>query len=169
MPGDTAAAASATFDDKGWQSVDLPHDWSVKGRLDPDNASCAGYLPGGTGWYRKTLDIPSGDKGKKDIHLLRGRLQPQRGVPKRPPFRQTSQRLHLVHVRRHALCALRRRERGCRARGPQPQRRLPLVHRLGNIPQRVARESRPAAHSAMGRVCLAKRSKHAAGNAQCRD
>ena len=64
MPGDTAAAASATFDDKGWQSVDLPHDWSVKGRLDPDNASCAGYLPGGTGWYRKALDIPSGDKGK---------------------------------------------------------------------------------------------------------
>ena len=106
---------------------------------------------------------------QKDIHLLRGRLQPQRGVPKRPPFRQTSQRLHLVHVRRHSLRALRRRERGCRARGPQPQRRLPLVHRLGNIPQRVARESRPAAHSAMGRVCLAKRSKHAAGNAQCRD
>ena len=72
MPGDTAAAASAKFDDKGWQSVDLPHDWSVKGRLDPDNASCAGYLPGGTGWYRKTLDIPSGDKGKKIFIYFEG-------------------------------------------------------------------------------------------------
>lgn len=72
MPGDTAAAASAKFDDKGWQSVDLPHDWSVKGRLDPDNASCAGYLPGGTGWYRKALDIPSGDKGKKIFIYFEG-------------------------------------------------------------------------------------------------
>ncbi|MDR2146014.1 MAG: DUF4982 domain-containing protein [Tannerella sp.] len=40
-----------------WQSVDLPHDWSVKQRLSPTLASAQGYLPGGIGWYRKTLTL----------------------------------------------------------------------------------------------------------------
>ncbi len=40
-----------------WLQVDLPHDWSVKQKLDPKNASCMGYLPGGIGWYRKKIHI----------------------------------------------------------------------------------------------------------------
>ena len=54
--GDTPEAVEAGFDDARWQQVVLPHDWSVKGRLSPDNASGTGYLPAGIGWYRKTFD-----------------------------------------------------------------------------------------------------------------
>jgi len=41
-----------------WQKVDLPHDWSVKQKLDPKNASSQGFLPGGIGWYKKTIVVP---------------------------------------------------------------------------------------------------------------
>lgn len=46
-------ASCPNFDDSLWEDVSLPHDWSVKGKLSPDNASCMGYLPTGIGWYRK--------------------------------------------------------------------------------------------------------------------
>lgn len=48
-----------------WQNVDLPHDWSVKGRLSPALASATGYLPGGIAWYRKTIDVPQDKQGQK--------------------------------------------------------------------------------------------------------
>jgi hypothetical protein len=47
------------------RTVDLPHDWSVEGVLSPDAASATGYLPGGVGWYRKTVDIPAKCAGQK--------------------------------------------------------------------------------------------------------
>lgn len=50
---------------KEWRTVDLPHDWSVEGPYSPNLASCTGYLPGGTGWYKKALTIPAADKGKQ--------------------------------------------------------------------------------------------------------
>ena len=50
---DVENAQDPQFDDSRWQAVTLPHDWSVKQLLSPDNASCQGYLPGGIGWYRK--------------------------------------------------------------------------------------------------------------------
>lgn len=56
---------SVALDDSRWQSVSLPHDWSVRGQLSPTLASCTGYLPGGIGWYRKTIDIPAGKVGEK--------------------------------------------------------------------------------------------------------
>ena len=48
-----------------WQKVNLPHDWSVRGQLSPSLAGCTGYLPGGIGWYHKTLQIPESKKGEK--------------------------------------------------------------------------------------------------------
>jgi hypothetical protein len=48
-----------------WRMVDLPHDWSVEGTLNPSLAACTGYLPGGIAWYRKKLDIPEALEGKK--------------------------------------------------------------------------------------------------------
>ncbi len=48
-----------------WEKVVLPHDWSVKGQLSPNLASCMGYLPGGIGWYKKELKIEEGLKDKK--------------------------------------------------------------------------------------------------------
>ncbi|MDR2384604.1 MAG: hypothetical protein LBD80_02915, partial [Tannerella sp.] len=30
-----------------WRTLDLPHDWSIEGVLNPSLAACTGYLPGG--------------------------------------------------------------------------------------------------------------------------
>lgn len=62
---DAPDAQNTTYNDANWQSVNVPHDWSVEGRLSPTLASCQGYLPGGIGWYRKTLNIPQNKKGEK--------------------------------------------------------------------------------------------------------
>lgn len=53
------------LNDRRWQSVDLPHDWSVRQQLSPTLASCTGYLPGGIGWYRKQLFVPAERQGEK--------------------------------------------------------------------------------------------------------
>lgn len=62
---DKQEAKEISFNDKDWQAVSVPHDWSVKGQLSPTLASCTGYLPGGIGWYRKTLNVPQSKKGEK--------------------------------------------------------------------------------------------------------
>lgn len=46
-----------SFNDKDWRTLDLPHDWSIEGRLSPTLASCTGYLPAGIGWYRKHFTV----------------------------------------------------------------------------------------------------------------
>lgn len=51
--------------DRRWRSVDLPHDWSVRGQYSPSLASCTAFLPGGIGWYMKRLDIPEHEEGEK--------------------------------------------------------------------------------------------------------
>ncbi|MEN6357570.1 MAG: glycoside hydrolase family 2 TIM barrel-domain containing protein [Armatimonadota bacterium] len=52
------------FNDKDWQSVDLPHDYSIEGPPDSNNYSWGGYLSKGPGWYRKYLpSIP--DDGRR--------------------------------------------------------------------------------------------------------
>lgn len=62
---DTPEAQKQAYDDSKWQSVNVPHDWSVKGQLSPTLASCTGFLPGGIGWYRKSVTIPQNKKGEK--------------------------------------------------------------------------------------------------------
>lgn len=66
--GDIEEGARIDLDLHGWEKITLPHDWSVKGTLNPSLASATGYLPGGIGWYRKSLQIPEDAKGKK-LHL----------------------------------------------------------------------------------------------------
>lgn len=62
---DVKDGQTPSLDDKRWKTVDLPHDWSVKGQLSPTLASATGYLPGGIGWYRKVLNIPQSKQGEK--------------------------------------------------------------------------------------------------------
>jgi hypothetical protein len=62
---DVAQAKDKSFNDSQWQKVNLPHDWSVRGKLDSTLASCTGYLPGGIGWYRKSFEVPGSISGKK--------------------------------------------------------------------------------------------------------
>ena len=63
--GDTDQGIAQDQLSRSWYAVQLPHDWSVKQPLSPTLASATGYLPGGIGWYRKTLNISQKDKGKK--------------------------------------------------------------------------------------------------------
>jgi beta-galactosidase len=64
--GDAPGAESAEFVDSSWRLLDLPHDWSIEdipGTSSPfDSAAVggldAGYLVGGTGWYRKKFMVP---------------------------------------------------------------------------------------------------------------
>ncbi|GAA3979607.1 glycoside hydrolase family 2 TIM barrel-domain containing protein [Mucilaginibacter dorajii] len=65
--GDTASAKSKDFNDMSWQSLDLPHDWSIEGKISPKNPTggAGGYFPAGIGWYRKTFKAPHEWKGKK--------------------------------------------------------------------------------------------------------
>jgi len=65
--GDPSGAEATTFSDAAWRKVDLPHDWSIEGRLDKDNPSGpgGGFFPAGIGWYRKTFTAPASWKGKR--------------------------------------------------------------------------------------------------------
>ena len=54
------------FNDAGWRSLNLPHDWSIEGKFSKDNPATpeGGALPGGVGWYRKTFTVPAASKNK---------------------------------------------------------------------------------------------------------
>lgn len=60
------------FDDSGWQTVSLPHDWSVTHPFDPKQSSGTGYLPGGTGCYRKLFTLDPGDQSRRAILTFDG-------------------------------------------------------------------------------------------------
>ncbi len=69
------------YDDSGWRSVDLPHDWSIEdlsgedsedkigpfSKNSPGNGNSTGHVIGGTGWYRKSFTLDKTDEGKTAI------------------------------------------------------------------------------------------------------
>lgn len=63
---DAPGAEKPSFDDVKWRSLDVPHDWSIEGAYDQSNPTArgGGYLPAGTGWYRKTFTLTEADAGK---------------------------------------------------------------------------------------------------------
>lgn len=65
--GDAPTAKATDFDDKSWRNLDLPHDWSIEGKLHPKNPTGigGGYFPAGVGWYRKTFKAPATWTGKR--------------------------------------------------------------------------------------------------------
>ncbi len=73
--GGAQGAEAPGFDDSGWRSVDLPHDWSIEdlpGTPSPFSRDAVsqvsgGFTTGGTGWYRKTFEVGAGQNGKRFI------------------------------------------------------------------------------------------------------
>lgn len=63
---DNTEAKNSSFDDKSWRTVTIPHDWSVESNFQRDAATGheGGYLPAGTGWYRKVINMPKTWVGK---------------------------------------------------------------------------------------------------------
>lgn len=54
-----STAYQSTYNDKGWRTLDLPHDWSIESdfSLSYPTTPGSGALPGGIGWYRKTFRL----------------------------------------------------------------------------------------------------------------
>lgn len=69
-PGSDFPFTQADFDDSDWQAVSLPHDWAIAGPFFTEEhapvGGSMGRLPSpGVAWYRKKLDIPVSDSGKR--------------------------------------------------------------------------------------------------------
>lgn len=53
-------------DDSDWETLDVPHDFAIKGPFRMDLAGNTGRLPfQGIGWYRKTFTVDEADQGKR--------------------------------------------------------------------------------------------------------
>ena len=63
-PAPPAPESQPGFDDSGWLVVDAPHDMLINQQYDPANSKGMGYLPRGSGWYRKHFALPAEWKGK---------------------------------------------------------------------------------------------------------
>ncbi len=71
--GNFLPAGSIAFDDGDWKAVNLPHDWAVELPFKNDPAlSSKGFYPLGRtypetsiGWYRRVLELPAEDAGKR--------------------------------------------------------------------------------------------------------
>jgi beta-galactosidase len=66
-PAVDAPFARLAFDDSGWRAVTLPHDWAIEGPfLTTGPYGGMGRLKTwGPAWYRRKLDIPASDRGRK--------------------------------------------------------------------------------------------------------
>jgi beta-galactosidase len=62
--GDIPNGQEPTLDDSNWQTINLPHDWSIEGEFSESHPASpgGGALPGGIGWYRKTFTMPESEK-----------------------------------------------------------------------------------------------------------
>lgn len=65
--GDDSFAISSEYDDSHWRVLNLPHDWSIEGEFSEAHPTkpAGGALPAGTGWYRKSFQIPEADTDKR--------------------------------------------------------------------------------------------------------
>ena len=91
--GDPVNAANTNFDDSGWETVSVPHDWAIYGPFDKtidmqvtaieqnkekiatEKTGRTGALPHiGQAWYRKEFSLPEYQKGKKVILIFEGAM-----------------------------------------------------------------------------------------------
>ena len=65
-PSGNISFAQSGFDDSRWRLLNLPHDWGIEGPFKQEYPSETGKLPWwGVAWYRKHIDIPAADAGRK--------------------------------------------------------------------------------------------------------
>ncbi len=63
--GSCQGAPQSDFDARNWETVNLPHDFSIKLPFDKNGAADWGYKPRGKAWYRKLFMIPPQIEGKR--------------------------------------------------------------------------------------------------------
>jgi len=58
--------STVEFNDSDWRKLNLPHDWGIEGPFKQEYPGDTGKLPWwGIGWYRKHLEVPASDQGRK--------------------------------------------------------------------------------------------------------
>jgi beta-galactosidase len=69
--GKDVSFVQPSFDVSNWRTLDLPHDWVVELPFDRHSDRDHGFKPIGNnfstnciGWYRRTFELPAGDKGR---------------------------------------------------------------------------------------------------------
>ncbi|MBW8880308.1 MAG: DUF4982 domain-containing protein [Asticcacaulis sp.] len=70
--GELAGAEQTAWADKDWQRVAVPHDWSIMDKPDGSppfdpamiSGQDSGYLPGGSGWYRRHLTLDAAEAAR---------------------------------------------------------------------------------------------------------
>ena len=62
--GENNSASNQNFDDSDWADVNLPHDFSITQHFTSSGEAESGFLPGGTGWYRKHFVLDQESQGK---------------------------------------------------------------------------------------------------------
>ncbi|HVU33991.1 MAG TPA: glycoside hydrolase family 2 TIM barrel-domain containing protein [Opitutaceae bacterium] len=67
--GDVPMAQSPSSDVSSWQTVELPHDWSIDLPVDIHEPSggAGGFFTMGIGWYRRTFNAPASWKGQRVV------------------------------------------------------------------------------------------------------
>lgn len=65
--GTSSSAQNPDFNDSDWENIDLPHDFSIKQEFTTSGEAESGFLPGGTGWYRKSFILPESCAGKRVV------------------------------------------------------------------------------------------------------
>lgn len=60
-------ASASNYDDSSWEDVNLPHDFQITEEFSNNYEAESGFVPGGTGWYRKTVVFPASYAGKSVI------------------------------------------------------------------------------------------------------
>lgn len=67
--GDAQGAAGPAFDDGNWSAVTVPHCWNA---IDGENG---GDYYRGPGWYRRTIELPAADQGRRIFLRFEGASQ----------------------------------------------------------------------------------------------
>jgi beta-galactosidase len=67
IQSDAAGGELAAFDDSGWRTLDVPHDWAIAGPFDPKSPAKGegAFLPAGIGWYRRHIFADPSLSGKR--------------------------------------------------------------------------------------------------------
>ena len=65
-PVEDVSFAKPDFNDSQWRLLNLPHDWGIEGPFQQELRGETAKLPWfGVAWYRKHLEIPAADAGRK--------------------------------------------------------------------------------------------------------
>src|SRR4029077_15094351 len=65
LKADAPDGEQPAFDDSGWRTLNLPHDWAIEGPFDSKYSPETGGLPiYGTAWYRKHFTMTADGRGQ---------------------------------------------------------------------------------------------------------